>query len=183
MKKIFFLIITFFFICINAQAGFLNFYSIKLECNCVVSDTNGNIIKNKNSVSLVLDFLSDNLIAINCSDLDIHINEFGTKLYKETNELDFKTNEGVPYTMFIFTYKTNSKYAISYSRAEAPLTVTPVFCIAPSNSQLLYTFNVYMVQGYNKNKEIWEDIQAPGAVNLSKDIIYKKLEEWRSSKQ
>lgn len=63
MKKNFFLIITFFFICLNAQAGFLNFYTLRVLCNYKVLDNNRNTIIKKESDKLIpLDFFSMVLI-------------------------------------------------------------------------------------------------------------------------
>lgn len=84
MKKIFFLIITFFFICLNAQAGFLNFYTLRVLCNYKVLDNNRNTIIKKESDKLIpLDFFfnGSDLIGIYCADLNIHIDKLNGKFY------------------------------------------------------------------------------------------------------
>lgn len=149
MKKSFLLVIVFFSICLNAQAGFLNFYTIKVDCNCKVKDSNGNTIKSEKNVSIDFDFQSSNLIGIHCADLDIHIDKFDGKFYHQSEKVNSKTTKGNPYTAYIFYYGTTNGPTIYYSRAAAEFTVTPLLGIAPSDSQYRYIFDVLAVKRYN----------------------------------
>lgn len=186
MKKNFLLIISFFFICLNAQAGLLNFYTLRMLCNYKVLDRNSNTIEKKEMDKLIpLDFFfsGPELIGIYCTDLNIHIDKFNGKFYHNYKKMESKTQEGKSYISHLFYYVITDCFALSYVRASLEFIVTPFITLSTSDEQHSYIFDVFSIQDYNKTEDKWETLQYPFSVKLAEDLIFTKLEKWSTTKQ